>query len=607
MNRQAHVGGPSSPLREIRAAAPRGFLRISLAAVLVGIVAGLGAAFFRGLIALFHNLLFLGRLSVVYDANAHTATNPWGPLVVLVPVLGAVGVAFLVTTFAPEAKGHGVPEVMDAIYYGAARIRPIVALIKSLASALSIGSGGAVGREGPIVQIGSSFGSTLGQVLRLPYWQRVTLIAAGAGGGIAATFNTPIGGVLFAVEIMMHEVSARTLVPVVIATATATYVGQLFFGPHPSFVIPALETLYFHLADPRILLSYVVLGLLTGLVSAVYIRSIYAFEDCFEARVPGGYYVRHMLGMLAVGLLMYGCLRSFGHYYIEGVGYATIQDILSGQLAQVGFLLLLCVLKLIATSLTLGSGASGGIFSPALFMGATLGGAYGTLLSTLFPELAASPPAFALAGMAGVVGGATGAALAAIVMIFEMTLDYNVVIPMTITVALAYGVRKALSPESIYTLKLARRGHYMPEALQTNFHQLRRASEVMETAVGAVPADSTLRSFARTALADAAPAWYLVTNGDHVIGVATREMALRAFREVGADATLGEVVPRQFVTVAENVPLADVAGRLRATGAVAALVTRGAGAVTASDVKGVITRHQVGEALSEAADMFGST
>ena len=173
-------------------------LRFSILAVIVGIVAGLGAVIFRGLIAGFHNSLLLGRFSLEYDANVHTPSSPWGPLVVLVPVIGAVGVAFLVKTFAPEAKGHGVPEVMDAIYYGGAKIRPVVALVKSLASALSIGSGGSVGGEGPIIQIGASFGSTVGQILRLPPWQRITLIAGGAGGGIAATFNTPVGGVLFA-------------------------------------------------------------------------------------------------------------------------------------------------------------------------------------------------------------------------------------------------------------------------------------------------------------------------------------------------------------------------------------------------------------------------
>ncbi len=184
------------------------------------VVGALAAVVFRGRIALCHNLLFLGHWSVVYDANVHTPASPWGPFVILVPVVGAPGVAFLVGNFAPEAKGHGVPEVMDAIYYNKGVIRPVVAVIKSLASVLSIGSGGSVGREGPIVQIGDSFASTLGDRLRLPVWQRITLIAA--------TFNTLIGGVLFAIEIMLHEVSARTLVPV--AIATASYVGRLVFG-----------------------------------------------------------------------------------------------------------------------------------------------------------------------------------------------------------------------------------------------------------------------------------------------------------------------------------------------------------------------------------------
>ena len=235
--------------------------------VVVGVVSALGAVAFRGLIALIHNLLFLGQWSFTYDANVHTPPGPWGPFVILVPVLGAAGVAFLVSHFAPEAKGHGVPEVMDAIYYNKGVIRPIVAVIKSLASALSIGSGGSVGREGPIVQIGSSFASSLGQYLRLPVWQRVTLIAAGAGAGIAATFNTPIGAVLFAVEIILHEVSARTLVPVTIATVTASYLGRLVFGDHPSFVIPSLEVAEPHTTELLVLLLYPVLGVLLGLVS----------------------------------------------------------------------------------------------------------------------------------------------------------------------------------------------------------------------------------------------------------------------------------------------------------------------------------------------------
>jgi CIC family chloride channel protein len=324
--------------------------------LLVGIVAGLGAVAFRALIAIFHNLFFLGRLSAAYDANTHTPAGPWGRLVILVPVVGAFGVVFLVKNFAPEAKGHGVPEVIDAVFYHKGVIRPVVSVIKALASALSIGSGGSVGREWPIIQIGSSFGSTMGQLLRLPTWQVVTLIAAGAGGRIAATFNTPVGGVLFAVEIVMHEVSARTLVPVATATATATYVGQVFFGPHPSFSIPALETTYFQLTDPKVLVTYAILGVIAGLVSALFIYSIYGFEHFFENGVKGGYYVQHAAGMLTLGLGLYFFMRFSGHYYVEGVGYARIQDVLASVQFPFYFLILLSIAKLLATSLTLGSG-----------------------------------------------------------------------------------------------------------------------------------------------------------------------------------------------------------------------------------------------------------
>jgi CIC family chloride channel protein len=467
---------PTPPVRSIGAPA------LWVLSILVGVVAGLGAVVFRALIAIIHNLLFLGKLSASYDANTHTPPSPWGPFVILAPVAGALGVAFLVKTFAPEAKGHGVPEVMDAVYHRKGVIRPIVSVIKALASALSIGSGASIGREGPIIQIGSSFGSTLGQFLSLPVWQRITLIAAGAGGGIGATFNTPVGGVLFAVEIILHEVSARTLVPVFTATATATYVGQLFFGPHPSFSIPSLETPFFIVAKPVVLVAYAGLGAIAGLVSTLFIRSIYGFEEFFEKRVKGGYYVQHMAGMLVVGVLIFALMHRFGHYYVEGVGYATIQDVLTGVPYPLLLLVLLFAAKLIATSITLGSGASGGVFSPALFLGATSGAAWGLILNHFFPGLQVSPAAFAVAGMGGVVGGSTGAAMAAIVMIFEMTLDYTVIIPMTLTVAISYGVRRSLIKDSIYTRKLTLRGESIPEALRADLQLARRAASIMHPA-----------------------------------------------------------------------------------------------------------------------------
>lgn len=449
---------------------PIGGLRMAGLALIVGFVAGLGAIAFRALISLFHNLLFLGKFSLVFDANKHTgpfwaAGYEW--LVMFVPVIGAVGVAWLVQNFAPEAKGHGVPEVMDAISFGAGIIRPVVAAVKSLASALSIGSGGSVGREGPIIQIGSAFGSTLGQVVRMPAEDRCTLVAAGGAAGIAATFNTPVGGVLFAVELMLPTVSAATLLPVGFATIVATHLGRWVFGTFPAFYIPKLDVPAFTLESLRMVPALAVAGVVLGLLAALFVKSIYWFEDRFDA-MPGNYYSRHVLGMLGLGILMY-CLwmgsqrlMGEGHYYIEGVGYATIEDILGGQLDQPGLLLILVVAKLLATALTLGSGASGGVFSPLLFLGATAGGVMGLVVHSIAPGAGLDAPSMAIVGMAALVGSATDAALTAIVMLFEMTRDYNVILPVIGTLLIANAVRRRICPATIYTLKLLRRGHSLP-------------------------------------------------------------------------------------------------------------------------------------------------
>jgi CIC family chloride channel protein len=443
-----------------------------LAAVAVGVIAGLGAVAFRALIGVIHNLLFLGQLSFHYDANVHTAASPWGLWVIAVPVLGALGVAWLVKTFAPEAKGHGVPEVLDAIHYNDGKIRPVVAVVKSLASALSIGSGGSVGREGPIIQIGSTFGSVLGQWIPMPVRQRVILIAAGAGAGIAATFDTPIGGMLFAVELMLVSVMPLSLLCVGISCVCATAIGRYFFGNFPPFNIPSIAQVEGASTPISVLPWFLAFGLLMGLMAWLMTRSIYWFEDFFD-RMPGNYYTRHMSGMLLVGLIMYGFMSYSSelagqpdHYYIQGVGYATLMDILGGGLGAAGFLLLLAVTKLLVTCLTLGSGASGGVFSPSMFIGAALGAGVSGLLNALIPGLDLNPVHFAIAGMAAMVGGTTGAVLTATIMTFEMTRDYTVILPVILTVVVATAVRQAILPATIYTLKLHRRGHQVPQGLQ---------------------------------------------------------------------------------------------------------------------------------------------
>jgi chloride channel protein, CIC family len=590
--------------------APRlGLLPMSMLAFLVGLVGGFGAFVFRELIGFVHNMMFLKTFAFTYNANLFTPANPWGPLVILVPVVGAIAVTFLVSNFAPEAKGHGVPEVMDAIYYQGGVIRPVVAVIKSLASAIAIGTGAAVGREGPIIQIGSSFGSTLGQLLRLSAAQRIVLIAGGAGAGIAATFNTPIGGVLFAIELMLPEVSVNTFLPVAVSTGTATFIGRMFFGPHPAFQVPAIASLP---AEPGtaalLMLLYTLLGVVIGVAAAGFVRGLHFFEDLFD-RIPGGY-LRHGLGMLLIGLLIYGLYQGFGHYFVEGVGYATIQAILTSGLATTGgFLALLFLCKLAATSISLGSGSSGGIFSPSLFMGATLGGAFAGLLLLLFPALPLSLPAFAMVGMGAMVGGATGAAMTAVTMIFEMTRDYTIVLPMILAVAMALGVRRLLSRESIYTMKLARRGHFIPKALQANMFLVRRAKEVMERDFSTVAADTGLDEFLRRPEHRGGMRHVLVTRGEHIVGVVRINTGLRlGIADIEKGVTLGDVAQHNFTLVREDDIAFDVISRLWRRNAVMALVVRGEGRRLhrphAGDVLGVITKEHVADAVAGSIQVY---
>ncbi len=572
-------------------------------ALLVGIVTGLGAVVFRDLIGLVHNALFLGRLSFAYDASHFTPAAPWGVFVVLVPVVGGLGVTWLVSTFAPEARGHGVPEVMDAIYYKRGAIRPVVAVVKSLASALAIGSGAAVGREGPIIQIGSALGSTLGQVVQMTAGQRITLVAAGAGAGIAATFNTPIGGVLFATELMMPEISVNTFLPVAIATGTATFIGRLFFGAAPAFFVPAqLGAIPNQPGSAFTLILYALLGAVAGAAAALLIRALHWAEDAFD-RVPGRYR-RHTLGMLIVGVMMYLLFRFADHYYVEGVGYSTIQATLYGQLQGGAFLLMLALCKTVATSVSLGSGSSGGVFSPSLFIGATLGAAFASVVAMAVPGAPVSAPAFAMVGMGAMVGGGTGAAMTAVAMIFEMTRDYDIVLPMIIAVAFSLGARRLLSPESIYTLKLVRRGHRIPNALHANMFLVQNAAQVMETDVLVLDAQVP---FSDLLGRPEGPAFrhVVVTKEQEIFGVLRINTGLRrAVSQADSDIALGTLAQRNFIVVRESDVASSVITRLRKQHAVMAVVLGQAGEQGPARVLGVIAKEHIADAVASSIRIF---
>ncbi|NTJ63090.1 chloride channel protein [Agrobacterium rhizogenes] len=578
-------------------------LLLSALALGLGIVTGVGAVLFRDLIGLLHNLFFNGTFSITYDANLFTAPSRWGVFIIAAPVVGGIIVTFLVSNFAPEAKGHGVPEVMNAIYHHEGRIRPIVAVVKSLASAVAIGSGSSVGREGPIIQIGSALGSTLGQIIRMPIGQRIVMVAAGAGAGIAATFNTPIGGVMFAIELMMPEVSVSTFLPVAIATGAATFVGRWFIGPQPAFLVPPLQALTTDGSAVILLFLYAALGAVAGVAAAAFIHGLHLAEDCFE-KIPGRY-ARHILGMWFLGLLMYILFDRFGQYYVDGVGYATIESILVGHMTSVSLLALLFACKLIATSASLGAGSSGGIFSPSLFMGATLGGGFAAVLQVLGVPLPISIPAFAMVGMGAMVGGGTGAVMTAITMTFEMTREYDIVMPMILAVATSVGIRRLLSRENIYTLKLVRRGQPIPKALHANMFLVRHAREVMDNDILVLQAEQSFDAFLRQHEHEARLRHIVVIKGSHVFGVIRINTGLRhGLEDRHTGVNLGDIASRDFTIVGTEMIASEVIQRIWRKNAFMAVVVRGRGVPREADVVGVITREHVANSVADGLKIY---
>lgn len=408
-----------------------------LAAVLVGLGGGYGAVGFRYLILLEQWLAF-GLFAPALHAVGRAQVLP-------VLIVGGVLTAFIVDRFAREAKGHGVPEVMASVAMQGGVMRPRVIAVKSIASATCIGFGGSCGREGPIVQIGSTIGSALGQLVRAPTPIVRTLVACGAAAGISATFNAPIGGVFFASEVILGDFAPRSFATIVVASVVAAVIGRAYFGNHPSFTASA-----FYLVSPAELGLYAILGIIAALWAAAFVRSLYFFEDRFEAwRVSS-------LLKAAVG---FGTVGVIGMWYpqIFGVGYNHVDAMLASHV-PVGHSLVLAVLKPLATSLTLGAGGSGGVFAPSLYTGAMLGNAFGHVVHDLFPSWTATSAAYGLVGMAAVFAAAAEAPITAIMIVFEMSNDYTIILPLMVCTVIATLLGRRMLGYTIYELKLVRRG-----------------------------------------------------------------------------------------------------------------------------------------------------
>lgn len=409
-------------------------------AVLIGVLAGFGAVLIRILIHEISFLCFPGTGSLLENIVA----APWY-VKLLIPAIGGLLVGPMIYFFAPEAKGHGVPEVMQAILLKGGSIRSRVALVKALASSITIGTGGSVGREGPIIQIGSSIGSTVGQFFRVPSKRLKTLVGCGAAAGIAAAFNAPVAGALFALEIILMDFAVAQFSPIVVASVVATVISHMFEGNYPAFSISG-----YSLESPHEILFYFALGALSGIVSYLFIKVLYFFEDLWDKKIKIPPYVKPAIGGLLIGVI------ALYFPQIMGVGYDSISAALGGNMFWLLALALIFV-KILATSITLGSGGSGGIFAPSLFMGAALGAFFGHFVHEAYPNLTAEPGAYAVVAMGGLVAGTTRAPLTAIIIVFEMTKDYNVILPLMITCVISMILSSKLSRESIYTLKLVER------------------------------------------------------------------------------------------------------------------------------------------------------
>jgi len=407
-------------------------------AALIGVGAGYGAVGFRALIGLFNHLAF--GVSQAQLASYH------GYRVLFVPIIGGLLVGLIVHFFAREAKGHGVPEVMYAITEQHGVLRPRVVVVKALASSICIGTGGSVGREGPIVQIGSAWGSTFGQLIGVGENQLKILVACGAAGGIAATFNAPIGGVLFGAEIVLGSFMISNLGAMVVTSVIAAAIGRAYFGDFASFTMPP-----YAVSGIPILSAFVVLGIVGGLFGVFYTRVLYLFEDFWEGlrRLPE--WVKPATGGIVIAA------TGFFLPQVMGVGYPSVDAALGGKLG-LGLLLALLAGKLFLTSATLGSGGSGGVFAPGLYMGSMLGGAFGVILHLLIPSLPVTGGAFAMVGMATVFASSARAPITAIVMLFEMTGDYNLILPLMLATVIGTAIASVIEEQSIYSFKLVRRG-----------------------------------------------------------------------------------------------------------------------------------------------------
>ncbi len=434
---------------------PSEFYLLFLASV-VGAFTGIGAYLLNLIVEFVREILFDQAGQQFFSAEINNYLR------ILFPAVGGLAVGLLACYLSPEVKGHGIPGVMDSVANRGGLIRKRIAFYTAINSGTTIGSGGSAGKEGPIVQIGAAIGSGVGQIFHVSQQRLKILVGCGAAAGLAAVFNAPIAGVVFAIEVILADFSLMAFTPIVISSVIATAISRSLIGSTPFFEIPA-----YALHSPLELPLYLVMGLIGGLLSVAFIITLYKIEDIFEEGIRIPVYLKPALGGLFTGTL------AFWFPELYGFDDSATHTALVGH-PEIYLLAILVVAKILATSFTLGSGATGGLFTPSLFIGAMFGALFGNIVGDLFPQVAAPPGAYALVGMGVVVAGTIHAPLSALLIIFEVTADYKIILPLMLGTVASTLVARWLKKDSIYTMKISLISHRVSGGRNLDLLQTRR-------------------------------------------------------------------------------------------------------------------------------------
>ena len=481
-------------------------VRTSALALVVGFIGGLVAQGLLELIYLFTNIFFYGKWSFAITSPVHHHLGAW---VILIPPIGGLLVGIMIYLWEPTLKGHGIPEAMEAVLVGKSLVRMRVGVLKPLATAFAIGTGGPFGAEGPIIQTGAAFGSIFAQVTKLTPYQRRVLLASGAAAGMAATFVAPFAGILVAIELLLFEFRGRSFIPVAISSVVATTVAVHFRGWAPLFPTPA-----FSLKNMQELWLFALMGLLMGLIGLAMIRVLFWMEDLFDNHFP---LKPRLIWAPAFGALLLGVI---GYFYpqVFGTGYDTIRDMLNDRLST-GTLLGVSLAKFWALVISLGSGTTGGVFAPSLIVGGGIGAVYAHAWHHFFPHFVSDPAFYALVAMAAVFGGIARAPFTSIVFLFELSRNPNALLPLVVCCVVSDGFVRLFSAESIMTGKLIKRGLIVRQDYSVPVFMRARIEQVMRKNFTVVRPDDEVRAVVREVTPEATGVIPVVEKDGHLMGI----------------------------------------------------------------------------------------